>query len=86
MIPIHRARAGTYRITLVSKPGEYSAPEMLELSEDESIVVHISVPPLPERSGSRRNDPKIPNEGPLQVNIERNGFPSERRPAGIYWL
>ena len=83
---IHRARAGTYRITLVSKPGEYSAPEMLELSEDESIVVHISVPPLPERSGSRRNDPKIPNEGPLQVNIERNGFPSERRPAGIYWL
>jgi hypothetical protein len=59
---------------------------MLELSEDESIVVHITMPPLPERSGPRRGDPKTPNEGPLQVNIERKGFPSERQAAGIYWL
>lgn len=80
------ARPGTHRISLLAKPGEYSAQEMLEVGEDESIVVRITTPPLPERSGARRNDPKTPNEGPLTVKIEREGFPSERQAPGIYWL
>ncbi|MDP6538436.1 MAG: hypothetical protein QF410_02720 [Planctomycetota bacterium] len=82
---VRRARPGTYRLALLARPGEYIAEEEFEVGSDESIVVRIATPVLPARSGARRNDPKTPQEGPLQVTIEREGSPSERPSPGIFW-
>lgn len=78
-------RPGTYRVTLVARPGEYSSSSMLTLEADEFVLVNVQLPMLPERSGAKRNDPKTPKEGPLNISIHRNPSNPEWKQDGIYW-
>jgi len=82
---LHRARPGVYRVTLLARPGEYSSEPILVLKEDESVLVRIQTPPLPEREGNRKGDPKLPKAGPLNISIIRNPRDPEQRDDGIYW-
>jgi hypothetical protein len=83
---IQRARPGLYRVTLLTRPGEYSSETLLQLGEDESVLVRIQTPPLRERSGPRKSDPKVPKDGPLNITILRDPESPEHKPDGIYWL
>ena len=40
---------------------------------------------LPVRSGAKRNDPKTPTEGPLNITVIRNPPNPEWMQDGIYW-
>lgn len=82
---LFNAKPGTYRVTLFARPGEYSSSTMLTLEADESVLVNVQLPVLPERSGARRNDPKTPKEGPLNISIRRNPSNPEWKQDGIYW-
>jgi hypothetical protein len=82
---IRRARPGVYRVTLLARPGEYSSEPILVLKEDESVLVKLQTPPLPDRSGNRKGDPKLPKNGPLNITILRNPQDSTRKSDGMYW-
>jgi len=82
---IHRARPGTYRVTLEARPGEYSSEPILVLKEDESVLVKVQTPALPARGGNRKGDPKLPREGPLNITIVRNPQDPNMKDNGMYW-
>ena len=82
---LFNAKTGTYRVTLFARPGQYSSSTMLILEADESVLVNVQLPVLPERSGAKRNDPKTPKEGPLNISIHRNPRNPEWKQDGIYW-
>ncbi|MCH2103069.1 MAG: hypothetical protein MK297_03540 [Planctomycetes bacterium] len=82
---IRRARPGVYRVTLLTRPGEYSSEPLLTLEADQSVLVKIQAPALPARSGSRKGDPKVPKEGPLNVTIIRDSEDPNMRDEGLYW-
>jgi hypothetical protein len=82
---LFNAKPGTYRVTLMARPGEYSSSTMLTLEADESVLVNIQLPVLPERSGPKRNDPKTPTDGPLNISILRNPQSADWKQDGIYW-
>ena len=82
---IFNAKPGTYRVTLLARPGEYSSSTMLTLEADESVLINMQLPNLLDRSGPRKNDPKTPKEGPLNIRIQREPRSEEWKQDGIYW-
>lgn len=82
---IHRASPGTYRVTLVARPGEYSSEPILVLKEDESVLVKVQTPALPARAGNRKGDPKLPKNGPLNITIVKNPQDPNMKENGMYW-